>query len=227
MTLFWRSLLMMYWIKCFYGQKIDFLHPTCSAPEDMEFLKNELSILRGKSQEHEKNMEILKNELNVFKKTVEEVSEIKETIQQLSSTQTTTGRRINRPIATCEKGWVTYQRGCYFFSTTIATFREAMSACYQMGAEMLELQNSMEEKWFDNQVRLRGHSPQVWLGASDTQQEGKFISVSKAEGLPYSHWLKGQPSNLGGEEHCLTYWVSLKGMNDAPCDNKYNYVCKK
>ncbi|XP_062587586.1 perlucin-like isoform X3 [Saccostrea cucullata] len=159
--------------------------------------------------------------------TVEEVSEIKETIQQLSSTQTTTGRRINRPIATCEKGWVTYQRGCYFFSTTIATFREAMSACYQMGAEMLELQNSMEEKWFDNQVRLRGHSPQVWLGASDTQQEGKFISVSKAEGLPYSHWLKGQPSNLGGEEHCLTYWVSLKGMNDAPCDNKYNYVCKK
>ncbi|XP_062595582.1 lectin-like [Saccostrea cucullata] len=96
-----------------------------------------------------------------------------------------------------------------------------------MGAEMLELQNAMEENWFDNQIPLRGHSSQIWLGASDIQQEGKFISVSKAESLHYSHWVREQPDNQGGREHCMTYWVSPKGMNDAPCDNKYNYVCKK
>ncbi|XP_062595568.1 C-type lectin 37Db-like [Saccostrea cucullata] len=95
-----------------------------------------------------------------------------------------------------------------------------------MGTELLELQNAKEEKWFDKQARLRGHSPQVWLGASDTQQEGKFISVSKAEGLPYSHWLKGQPDNYGGGENCVTYWVSYRAMNDAPCNYKYTYVCK-
>ncbi|XP_062610412.1 perlucin-like protein [Saccostrea cucullata] len=95
-----------------------------------------------------------------------------------------------------------------------------------MGAKVLELQNKKEEKWFDNQIRLLGHSPQVWLGASDTQQEGKFISVSKAEGLPYSHWLKGQPDNYVGGENCATYWVTYRGTNDAQCDDKYTYVCK-
>ncbi|XP_061165689.1 perlucin-like protein [Saccostrea echinata] len=102
-----------------------------------------------------------------------------------------------------------------------------MSACYLMGAEMMELQNAKEEKWFDLQVRLRGYRDQVWLGASDIQQEGKFISVSNAERLHYSHWLRGQPNNSAGGEDCATYWIPLKGMNDSPCNVTFNYVCKK
>ncbi|XP_062595558.1 CD209 antigen-like protein D [Saccostrea cucullata] len=130
-------------------------------------------------------------------------------------------------VTACEKEWISYQKSCYYFSTSTATFRGAMSACYLIGAELLELQNAIEKKWFDNQIRLRGHSPQIWLGASDTQQEGQFISVSKAEVLPYNHWLKGQPDNVGGAEDCATYWLAYKAMNDAPCHYTYNYVCKK
>ncbi|XP_062610421.1 perlucin-like protein [Saccostrea cucullata] len=160
-------------------------------------------------------------------------------------------------VATCEKGWVSYQRRCYYFSTSTATFKQAMSARYLMGAEMMELQNAMEEKMIKS-ILLRelarfqflsnrsislgyisGNSPglgelesclsdQIWLGASDSQQEGKFISVSKAEELHYSHWIKGQPDNTGTEgENCATYAVSHKGMNDAQCFDKYNYVCTK
>ncbi|XP_062604954.1 uncharacterized protein LOC134266746 [Saccostrea cucullata] len=132
MPLFWRSLLVMYWIKCFYGQKIDYLHQICSAPEDMEFLKNELSILRRIFQKQEKNMEILKKELNVFKKTVEEVSEIKETIQHLSSKQTTMGRRINQ----VEESVMKIKRSTQQIESSQATIKEKMNQEVAFTAEL-------------------------------------------------------------------------------------------
>ncbi|XP_062595640.1 CD209 antigen-like protein C [Saccostrea cucullata] len=128
---------------------------------------------------------------------------------------------------TCKGGWASFQWSCYYFSTSKVSLKDAMSACYGMGAEMLELQNAIEEKWFDLQFRLRGYQDQVWLGASDIQQEGKFVSVSNAERLHYSHWISGQPNNSGGLEHCATYWIPKRGMNDSPCNLKFNYVCKK
>ncbi|XP_062610422.1 perlucin-like protein [Saccostrea cucullata] len=130
-------------------------------------------------------------------------------------------------VKTCYNGWVPYKRSCYFYSTSRVTFKDAMSACYRIGAELLELQNAKEEKWFDLQVRIRGYQDQVWLGASDIQHEGEFVSVSNGERLHYSHWLRGQPNNSGGREHCATYWIPRRGMNDSPCNVKYNYVCKK
>ncbi|XP_061165584.1 CD209 antigen-like protein C [Saccostrea echinata] len=132
----------------------------------------------------------------------------------------------NNSKRTCEKEGVNYQGNCYYFSTSIASFKDAMGACHLIDAEMVELQNAKEEKWLDLQFRLRGYQTHVWLGASDVQQEGKFISVSNAEELQYIHWVKGQPDNIRGIEHCATYWIRRKGMNDAPCHNKYNYVCK-
>lgn len=131
-------------------------------------------------------------------------------------------------LRSCEKEWVSYEGDCYYFSTSTASFLDAMGACHLLDAEMILLQNAEEEKWLDLQFRIRGYPVhrQVWLGASDVQHEGRFISVSDAEGLRYSHWVRGQPDNLGGREHCATYWIQNKGMNDAPCNNKYNYVCK-
>ncbi|XP_061165682.1 C-type lectin domain family 4 member M-like [Saccostrea echinata] len=89
---------------------------------------------------------------------------------------------------------------------------------------MLELQNALEEKWIDLQSRLRGYKD-VWLGASDIQHEGKYVSVSNAERLQYINWASGQPNNGGGSrnEHCGSYWISNRGMRDAPCKENHNY----
>ncbi|XP_062595626.1 CD209 antigen-like [Saccostrea cucullata] len=102
-----------------------------------------------------------------------------------------------------------------------------MLACYEMGAELLELQHAKEEDWFDLQNRLRGETTEVWLGASDIKEEGKFVYVSTAEKVYYTQWVRRRLDNIGKNEHCLTYDVASKGMNDAKCDSRFAYACKK
>ncbi|XP_061165688.1 CD209 antigen-like protein E [Saccostrea echinata] len=114
----------------------------------------------------------------------------------------------------CEKGWVTFHGSCYYFSKSKSTFKDAMTECYNLGAELVEFQNAKEEKWFDLHNRVR-------------ERERQFLYLSNAEGLYYTRCAAGQPDNAGNIEHCLTYAVSVRGMNDAPCGSRLNYACKK
>ncbi|XP_061192814.1 perlucin-like protein [Saccostrea echinata] len=128
---------------------------------------------------------------------------------------------------TCGRGWVVYNGSCYYFSTSAAVFKDAMVTCHGLGANMLELQNAEEEIWIDLQCRIRGYRYGVWLGVSDHQYEGKFISISNARSLSYSNWMKGEPNNFRGKEDCTLYWFLHRGWNDTACNGKINYVCKK
>lgn len=102
-----------------------------------------------------------------------------------------------------------------------------MIFCNNLGAELLELQRKAEEDWIDLQCRVRGYAFGVWLGLSDLQNEGQFVTLSDARRPRYSNWIKGEPNNLRENEHCAMYWSLKKGWNDSPCTVKLNYVCKK
>ncbi|XP_062569396.1 perlucin-like protein [Saccostrea cucullata] len=128
---------------------------------------------------------------------------------------------------TCGNGWAAFEKHCYYFSSSASTFKDAMLTCYRLGANMLELQSAEEEKWIDLQCRIRGYQYGVWLGACDLQQEGTFISVSNAKALPYTNWIKGEPNNNLGIEHCALYFVKYRRWNDGHCNHKVNYACKK
>ncbi|XP_062618867.1 C-type lectin mannose-binding isoform-like, partial [Saccostrea cucullata] len=100
------------------------------------------------------------------------------------------------------------------------------TACRKAGADVLEFHNPLEEKWIDLQCRLRGYAG-VWIGISDLQQEGHFISVSEARPPRYLKWARGEPTNSGSNEHCAYYYYTWRGLVDVRCSNKYNVVCKK
>lgn len=65
-----------------------------------------------------------------------------------------------------------------------------------------------------------------WLGVSDIQREGQFVTLSDARKPRYSNWLKGEPNNVNNED-CLLYGIGRGGWNDGNCESKVNYVCKK
>nr|XP_022310758.1 perlucin-like protein [Crassostrea virginica] len=135
--------------------------------------------------------------------------------------------QIAESAQSCKKGWILYDKRCYIFSKSPVPFLDAMSACYDLGAQLLEIRDRFEEKWVDLQCRLRGYTYGVWLGFSDIQTEGQFVSLTDARSVRYANWMAGYPNNLNGAEHCAMYWWSHKGWNDSPCSQKINYACTK
>nr|XP_022303037.1 perlucin-like protein [Crassostrea virginica] len=79
----------------------------------------------------------------------------------------------------CDKGWILYEKNCYHFANSAVSFYDSMVACYNLGAQLLEIRDRFEEKWVDLQCRLRGYKYGVWLGFSDIQSEGQYTSPSR------------------------------------------------
>ncbi|XP_078329611.1 perlucin-like protein [Crassostrea virginica] len=127
----------------------------------------------------------------------------------------------------CGKGWVLFEKNCYYFSTFAVNFKDAMIACDNLGSSLLVIRNSLEEKWIDLQCRLRGCFHGVWLGFSDVQREGYMVAISDRSRPLYSNWIKGQPDNSGGNEHCAVYWTDHSAWNDISCSGKVHFVCTR
>ncbi|XP_078328773.1 galactose-specific lectin nattectin-like [Crassostrea virginica] len=126
----------------------------------------------------------------------------------------------------CEKGWIDFERNCYFFSHNRVSFKDAMVSCHDKGGAVLELQNEREEKWLDLHSHIRGYHQGVWLGVTDLQKENHFVAMSNGRKPHFIHWAKGEPNNHAGQEHCALYWLSSKAWHDGSCNRKAHYVCK-
>ncbi|XP_022305076.2 perlucin-like protein isoform X1 [Crassostrea virginica] len=127
----------------------------------------------------------------------------------------------------CGRGWVSFEKNCYYFSASAVNFKDAMITCDNLGSSLLVIRNSQEEKWVDLQCRLRGYRDGVWLGISDVQKEGYMVTISDRRRPTYVNWIKGQPDNYRGNEHCVLYRVAYGGWNDNLCSYKVNFVCTK
>lgn len=67
----------------------------------------------------------------------------------------------------------------------------------------------------------------MWLGLSDLQNEGQYVSLSDGRRPRYINWGKREPNNVAKIEHCAMYVFKKRGWNDYGCQNKINYICMK
>lgn len=71
----------------------------------------------------------------------------------------------------------------------------------------------------------------LWIGANDLAQEGKFIWHATGMKPNYTNWNVGQPDNKGNIEHCVHMWYEPAKnwnwkWNDSPCNNQWSFVCE-
>ena len=110
------------------------------------------------------------------------------------------------------------------------TWHEAKAACEAMGGH-LATSTSPEKNEFladlvGNAVAQLGGNAQVWLGATDEEQEGVWKWVTGEE-WSYTNWRAGQPDNAGGKEHYLHFnWGERGKWNDYLPTVKLGYICE-
>ncbi|XP_040146474.2 CD209 antigen-like protein C isoform X3 [Ictidomys tridecemlineatus] len=129
--------------------------------------------------------------------------------------------RVDRLCRPCPWDWTFFQGHCYFFSKSQRNWHDSVTACQEVGAQLVVI-NSAEEQNFLLQISKNKGS--TWMGLSDLNEEATWHWV---DGSPLSpsltYWNEGEPNNVG-EEDCAE--ITDSGWNDAKCDAEKFWVCK-
>ena len=104
---------------------------------------------------------------------------------------------------------------------------DAQKTCLQQWRVLLEPRSQQK---FDDAFAFKDLvATEIWLGASDLAEEGKFVWASDCEevGDDNPFWLAGEPNDAGNREDCLALANWAIGMVDLPCDgdHMHAFVC--
>ncbi|KAM8885530.1 C-type lectin domain family 4 member E-like [Spinachia spinachia] len=129
---------------------------------------------------------------------------------------------------TCREGWMSFQTGCYWLSTTAATWSKAEDRCREQGGHLVVLNNVEELDYISEVVDIKYS---YWIGLVERDHEGHWSWV---DGTDFSStptfWDNGQPDNWENGEDCGQIHASerrkRKMWNDADCHRTFKYVCE-
>merc|ERR1712013_195064 len=152
-----------------------------------------------------------------------------------STSVTTTLSTTQRPTTTltgqirpriCPAGMRHFNKNCYKFVDSAKTWADAETECkghsWKGNQGHLASLHSEEENTFVASLS----NERVWLGGNDLQKEGHW-TWTDGSATTYGNWFPDNPSNHGGNEHCMElYHSSEKKWNDHDCANKFKFVCK-
>ncbi len=133
----------------------------------------------------------------------------------------------------------TYNGHLYLFCPQVVNWHNARNICYEMGYQMVSIQDNEENGWCANRCEAHlGGRDAVWLGFNDLAIESTWVwedgSIDTYLNQAERPWNTGEPNNAGGvtEEDC-GHWIiggTAHGKwNDRPCDYTINtgFVCEK
>ncbi|BFZ21797.1 hypothetical protein BsWGS_24836 [Bradybaena similaris] len=127
----------------------------------------------------------------------------------------------------CRPDWVLFQGSCYGFLREQVTWPDAAALCRANGGYLAEINSQAENDFLVSEAQTRKLG-NVWLGASDTLQEGTFQWTTSGETIEaFTNWYPGKPDNYDGAQHCLELREEYKHKwNDYQCLTKNTFVCE-
>ncbi|XP_070270218.1 CD209 antigen-like protein C isoform X5 [Myotis yumanensis] len=144
-------------------------------------------------------------------------SDLEEILHQLSRMNATLTGLCRR----CPWNWDFFQGSCYIFSKIQSTWDASVSACEDMRAQLVVINNAEEQKFLKSwDIR---NDKSTWIGLSDKHNEGSWQWVDNTH-LHLSFWKRGEPNNQG-EEDCVE--LSGDGWNDNRCSEELFWICEK
>ena len=126
----------------------------------------------------------------------------------------------------CPAGMEVFNRNCYKLMDSPKTWSDAETECkgqsWKGNQGHLASLHSEEEQSFISSLS----SERLWLGGNDLQKEGHW-TWTDGSATTYKNWGPDNPSNHGGNEHCMELYASSdRKWNDIDCANKFKFVCK-
>lgn len=111
---------------------------------------------------------------------------------------------------------------CYQLGDTLGPWRAASDLCQAWGGDLAKVE-SVEE----NTLLGERSEQDVWLGASDFEDEGNFRWFDGDDVDPEGSWAPAQPDNFEGRENCLELRAIDDRWNDVPCTSEKLALCER
>ncbi|XP_043648080.1 C-type lectin 37Da-like [Drosophila teissieri] len=104
---------------------------------------------------------------------------------------------------------------------------DAFEACRQINADLVAFEDLKEQKLVSQYLDDKNIIQNFWTAGTDLAKQDYFVWFSTGQPVATDLWMKGEPNNFGGIEHC----VELKsdggrGLNDRSCTDTNGYICK-
>jgi hypothetical protein len=109
---------------------------------------------------------------------------------------------------------------CYRLGDATTSWLDARDFCQAWGGDLAEI-TSVEE----NNLVAQRSDQDVWLGASDTDEEGNFRWIGGAD--VEGPWAFAQPDDYEGREDCVELRAMDDRWNDAPCTTEKAALCER
>ncbi|KAJ8402327.1 hypothetical protein AAFF_G00368160 [Aldrovandia affinis] len=125
----------------------------------------------------------------------------------------------------CEPGWRPFEDKCYYFSTDLKSWHDALTDCEGKGSSLMSVLDLHERTWTRTQVGTDIY----WIGLNDIAAEGVWEWTDGNVYYPYlEYWSSGQPDNWADNEDCGEILGGTEGKwNDEPCSIRRRFICKR
>ncbi|XP_048727620.2 perlucin-like isoform X2 [Ostrea edulis] len=128
----------------------------------------------------------------------------------------------------CPSGWKHRGNSCYaFFLDVPDGWTEAMLYCRALNAKLVEIETEMENEFLRIYLMDHGYTKYFWIGLTDALVEGRWVWETTQTTPTYTNWGPGEPNDSEHHEDCVHMYPSSFHWNDAPCNNKYSFICEK
>ncbi|XP_054637884.1 C-type lectin domain family 4 member M-like [Dunckerocampus dactyliophorus] len=177
---------------------------------ERDTLRDERDHLKLVSSNLTKELAVLQNRFNTV---VESRDGLKEEAQELNQ---------NRTEKLCPSHWVKFQEKCYYISKKGKTlsWQASRRDCKDRGGDLVIITTRQEQNF------VTAYYDRIWIGLSDSDQEGKWKWVNGEELDFKGFWQKGEPNDSDGDENCVEVSHSGRGWNDMPCHEQLSWVCE-
>uniref|UniRef100_A0A672QEP7 Si:ch73-343l4.8 n=1 Tax=Sinocyclocheilus grahami TaxID=75366 RepID=A0A672QEP7_SINGR len=115
--------------------------------------------------------------------------------------------------------------GMLFISTELKSWSDSRQYCRDRGADLVIINTEEKQRFISSFIKQS-----VWIGLSDTENEGGIMKWVDNSTLKPGFWLNGEPNNQDGDEDCIELMPSnpvLNNWNDLPCSQKRKGFCEK
>uniref|UniRef100_A0A7M5XAW9 C-type lectin domain-containing protein n=2 Tax=Clytia hemisphaerica TaxID=252671 RepID=A0A7M5XAW9_9CNID len=119
---------------------------------------------------------------------------------------------------------IEFENHKYYVGTEKVTWSEAQASCQYRGAELVSFKDIDESRFIHYEAVNKRGLEKFWIGYTDVVNEGSFKWTDHTE-FGFTLFAAGEPNNAGNE-HCV-YQRKTGYWNDANCELKAGYVCKK
>ncbi|XP_037054311.1 CD209 antigen-like protein E [Peromyscus leucopus] len=131
--------------------------------------------------------------------------------------------RVDLICRPCPWDWMFFHGKCFFFSITKRNWSYSLTACQEVGAQLIIIESDEEQSFIQKMNKIKSH---LWIGLSDMKHEGSWQWVDESPLLPrfkkyWSPWKKRDHPEADCAELTDLGWEVDK------CGTEKSWICKK